>query len=60
MTYVHKIKPKVLHFTLISLDEFTIQMIHIYRDIRRVQKGMKKHQIKSKLNVFNSGLIVLI
>jgi hypothetical protein len=32
MTYVYMIKPKWLHFTLICLDEFTIQMILIYRD----------------------------
>jgi hypothetical protein len=27
MTYIHKINPKRLHYTLISLDEFTIQKI---------------------------------
>jgi hypothetical protein len=47
ITYIHRIKPKRLHFTLISLDEFTIQMISIYKNIMRVQKGMKEYQIKS-------------
>jgi predicted GNAT family acetyltransferase len=47
MTYVHRIKPKGLHFTLISLDELKIQIISIYKNMRRVQKGMKEYQIKS-------------
>jgi hypothetical protein len=59
MTYVHRIKPKELHFTLVFLDQFTIQMIPIYKNVRRVQKGMKEYQIKSELNVFNSDLIII-
>jgi capsule polysaccharide export protein KpsE/RkpR len=46
MTYIHRIKPKGLYYTLISLDKFTIQMIPICRDVERIQKGMKD-QIKS-------------
>jgi hypothetical protein len=56
MTYVYRIKPKWLNFTLISLDEFTIQMIYIYKDVKRIQKSMKEYQIKS---VFNSNLIII-
>jgi hypothetical protein len=33
ITYVYRIKPKRLHFIIISLNEFTIQMIHIYKDV---------------------------
>jgi hypothetical protein len=33
MTYVYKIKPNGLHYTLISLDEFTIREAPIYRRI---------------------------
>jgi len=59
MTNINRVKPKGLHYDLIFLDEFTIQMIHIYRGVRRVQKGMKEYQIKSELNVFNSDLIII-
>jgi hypothetical protein len=37
---------------LFSFDKFAIQIIPIYKDVRRVQKCMKKYQIKSELNVF--------
>jgi hypothetical protein len=55
MTYVHRIKPKgATLYSYLSLNKFTIQMIHVYRDVRRIQKYMKEYQIKSKFSVFNS------
>jgi hypothetical protein len=41
MNYVYMIKSKPLHFIFISLDEFTMQMIHVYKNIKRVQKGIQ-------------------
>jgi predicted DNA-binding protein YlxM (UPF0122 family) len=49
MTCVYRIMPKELYFIFISLDEFIIQIIHIYRNIRKVQKGMKEYQNKLEL-----------
>jgi len=51
MTYVHRIKPKgATLYSYLSLNKFTIQMIHVYRDVRRIQKYMKEYQIKSNQN----------
>jgi hypothetical protein len=47
MTYIHVINLKQLHYTLISLDEFTIQIISIYKGVGKIQKYMKEDQIKS-------------
>jgi hypothetical protein len=44
---------------LLFNDEFTVQKIFIYRDVKRIQKGMREDQIKSELNVFNSDLIII-
>jgi hypothetical protein len=46
MTYIHKIKLKELHYIFISLNEFTIQIIHIYREVGRTQKCIEEDQIK--------------
>jgi hypothetical protein len=59
MMYIHMIKPKGLHFTLISLNKFTIQIIHIYKDVRRIQKDMEEDQIKLESNTFNYDLIII-
>jgi hypothetical protein len=52
MTCVHRIKLIGLHYDIIYLDKFTIQMIHIYRDVRRIQKYIKEYQ-------FNLDLIII-
>jgi hypothetical protein len=41
------------------IDEFTVQIFHIYKDVERIQKGMREDQIKLKLNVFNFDLIII-
>jgi Fic family protein len=45
MTYVNMIKCQKDYIILLFLDESIIQIIPIYRDVRRIQKGMKEYQI---------------
>jgi hypothetical protein len=44
ITYVHIIEFKELHVTFIP-SSFTIQMIHIYTDVKRIQNDIED-QIK--------------
>ena len=58
MTYVHKQNPKD-YIMLLFNELFYNTMIHIYRDVKRIQKDMI-HKIKSISNVFYLILSITI